>query len=56
MTPTALPLGEERYTPTDGAEIVSGDHLPGGRKGLPRDGETKGSGGQGQAKGIWSIA
>ena len=21
----ALPLGEERYTPTDGAEIVSGD-------------------------------
>ena len=25
MTPPALPLGEERYTPTDGAEIVSGD-------------------------------
>jgi len=26
MNPPALPLGEERYTPTDGAEIVSGDH------------------------------
>ena len=25
MNPPALPLGEERYTPTDGAEIVSGD-------------------------------
>ena len=26
MTPRALPLGEECYTLTDGAEIVSGDH------------------------------
>ena len=30
MTPPALPLGEERYTPTDGAEIVSGDQAPRG--------------------------
>ena len=29
MNPPALPLGEERYTPTDGANIVSGDHISG---------------------------
>ena len=32
MNPPALPLGEERYTPTDGAEIVSGDQGRGSRR------------------------